>query len=453
MRLTELQGRKIAILGLGREGLAMRDCLWRAYPDQPVTLIDERDFTRPHKRFHARDRWLSGALEDQDLTQFDILIKSPGIGLYRGPIHDAKQAGVAVISSTQIWFSERPHGQVVAVTGSKGKSTTSALIAHLLSACGKSVMLAGNIGVPLISTLGRQADTWVVELSSYQIADLEAAPDIALLLNLFPEHLDWHGSEQRYYADKVRLLHQAGAVLVNRDMQESHWLDACRGEIHYFGQTGGIHTDDRGLYAGSRLLLPHADIPLLGEHNRLNCCAALAAADLAGCAPEQAAGRIPTFQPLPHRLQSVGQRHGVHWINDSIATAPQASLAALGALGGRSLTVLLGGYDRGLDWQFFAKALADNCPEGIICMGQNGPLIHRVLSRNGVAPANGLYLVEDLPQAVAQAMAATAPGGTVLLSPGAPSFPEFADFEQRGRAFTDLINTLSAHKEPGNGAP
>ena len=374
-----------------------------------------------------------------DLSAFDVVIKSPGISVYRPDLLEAQHNGTRFVSGTALWFAEHPHARVIAVTGTKGKSTVAALVAHLLRALGRRVALAGNIGLPLLELLDPPCmpDWWVVELSSFQTRDAPAV-DVAVINNLYEEHLDWHGTRERYAGDKLALAAVASRLVLNWTQAELVARIGAHPHRIAFGDAGGWHAGEGGhaLFRGAQRVFDLAGSPLAGAHNALNLCAALAALEAAGEDALAAAPAIATFRPLPHRLQALGERDGMDWIDDSIATTPQATLEALASLDGRAVTVLVGGFDRGLDWRAFADRVRIAPPHAIVTMGANGPRIGALLRAAG-----GRYRLQSAPgldAAVAAARALTPARGVVLLSPGAPSFDQFRDYAERGHAFARL---------------
>jgi UDP-N-acetylmuramoylalanine--D-glutamate ligase len=204
---NEFETGRVAILGVGREGQAAWRYLHTRHPAMQLTLVAEtepdRDFM---EQLTERDRLWTGPLAEAGLEDFDILIRSPGISIYRNSIQRASAAGANITTPSNLWFEAHAEQNTICITGTKGKSTTSALLAHMLESCGYRVGLAGNIGLPLLACDHRGVDWWVIELSSYQLADLEADPAISVVLNLSPEHLDWHGNAQNYRDDKLRLV-------------------------------------------------------------------------------------------------------------------------------------------------------------------------------------------------------------------------------------------------------
>lgn len=208
--------------------------------------------------------------------------------------------------------------------------------------------------------------------------------------------------------------------------------------MRWYGRETGWHLAGDVLHHGARPVLDTRGLPLPGRHNRRNLCAVLTAIEALGLDAAALATQAAGFQPLPHRLQTLGTRDGLRYVNDSISTTPHATLAALELFAGQALAVLVGGHDRGLDWQAFAEALPALAPAAVVTMGANGPRIHAALREAAAACGTSLLAAADLAEAVALARAALPAGGVVLLSPGAPSFGAFRDYTERGRAFAAL---------------
>jgi UDP-N-acetylmuramoylalanine--D-glutamate ligase len=265
------------------------------------------------------------------------------------------------------------------------------------------------------------------------------------VLNVFPEHLDWHGSHARYVEDKLALVtegHPRVAVLNAADPFLSA-LDLPHGGIRWFNREDGWHLRGDHLYRGERFVLDTSSAPLPGRHNRGNLCAALTAIEALGMDALPLAKAALDFRPLPHRLQTLGERDGFVWVNDSISTTPHATLAALDVFRGRPVAVLVGGHDRGLPWEDFADAVEANPPCAIVTMGagvpgQNGARIHDLLAPLAEKAGFQLAAARDLAEAVAEAKSLLAGGGVILLSPGAPSFGAYRDYVARGRHFAEL---------------
>ncbi|MHC6215892.1 UDP-N-acetylmuramoyl-L-alanine--D-glutamate ligase [Stenotrophomonas acidaminiphila] len=451
MRISQLEGKRVALWGWGREGRAAFHALHERLPGLPLTLFCPQAEAAAARAESAGALQVESAATGEALARFDVVVKSPGISPYTPEALQAQAQGTQFIGGTSLWFSEhaRADGRLpdtVCVTGTKGKSTTTSLLAHLLRAAGHRTGLAGNIGLPLLEVLDPQPapEYWAVELSSYQTGEVArsgARPDVAVVLNIFPEHLDWHGSEQRYIDDKLALVtagHPRVAVLNAADAH-LRALQLPHSQVVWFNQPAGWHMVGEVVHRGAQPVFDTSDTPLPGRHNRGNLCAVLAALEALGLDAVALAPAVRGFRPLPNRLQLLGERDGVRWVNDSISTTPHASLAALDCFAGQRIALLVGGHDRGVDWHDFAAHMRDNAPLEIVTMGANGPRIHALLQPLADAGRFGLHAAGDLPHAVEQARAALGgQGGVVLLSPGAPSFGAYRDYVARGRHFAEL---------------
>jgi UDP-N-acetylmuramoylalanine--D-glutamate ligase len=450
MRLCELEHARVAILGMGREGHAVWRRIRRRYPRKPLSLFSESaiDGQVLQQLDAAVDAYHPGPLDTSSLRHFDVLVRSAGISIYRHELSELRTLGVQFTTASSIWFAENPNAKTICISGTLGKSTTSTLIAHLLNQAGVRACLAGNIGRPMLDFEGQLADWWVIELSSYQISDLDAKPDIAVLLNLYEEHLDWHRGFENYKADKLRLakLASGGRIIAN-------FSDRVLGEnlrdspgINWFNRAGGWQAAKSSVFrrsgeSGSRAVDQtriSAPASLPGEHNMQNLAAALSVVDVLGLKIPRIDAALSSFKGLTHRLQLIGEAGGVRYVNDSISTTPVAVTAALQTLGYQDVVLLLGGMDRGLDWRGFARSMRSHPPFVIITLPDNGPRIYECLKMADVEPEGGLYAVSDLAEAVSLAKKLVPETGCILLSPGAPSFPHFRDYQDRGEQFKKL---------------
>ena len=452
MRISALEavaagGGRVALWGWGREGRAAYRAVRMRAPGLPLVLLcseseaaDARALGDPAL---SVDTGSAGPL----LQGFAVVIKSPGISPYGADAAAAAALGTRFVGGTALWFAERAGTDGIVpgsacITGTKGKSTSTALLAHLLRAGGVRTALAGNVGLPLLELLDEDAEAWAIELSSYQTGDVAASgarPDVAVVLNLFPEHLDWHGSEARYVADKLRLVTEARPRIAVLNASDPR-LAALRlpGEVRWFGREDGWHLRGDVLHRGGEAVMDTAAWRLPGRHNRLNLCAVLTAIEALGHDAAALGRHAAGFAPLPHRLQPLGRRDGLDWVDDSISTTPHASLAALDLHAGRRVALIVGGHDRGLDWQPFADAMRTRPPHAIVTTGANGPRIHALLAPLASAGGFRLAATGDLPEAVGAARGLLEGEGVVLLSPGAPSFGAYRDYVERGRHFARL---------------
>jgi len=450
VRISQLEGRRVALWGWGREGRAAHQAIRERLPVLPLTLFCNDTEAVDAAALGDGGLSIETQVTAERLSAFEIVIKSPGISPNGPAALSAAASGARFVGGTSLWFAEHagddgivPHS--FCVTGTKGKSTTTSLLAHILRASRRRTVLAGNIGLPLLEVLHPRPapDAWAIELSSYQTGDVAASgahPDVAVVLNLFPEHLDWHGSEARYIEDKLKLVtdaHPRVAVLNAADPRLAA-LELPRSDVRWFNRADGWHLREDDLYRGDTFVMDTRPLPLPGRHNRGNLCAVLTALEAAGIDALPLAPHAQSFRPLPNRLQTMGARDGLTWVNDSISTTPHATLAALDCFAGRRIALLVGGHDRGVDWSDFAAHMRIDAPATIITMGANGPRIHALLAPLAQEAGFTLIAAETLPQAVAAARTALGDEGVVLLSPGAPSFGQYKDYVARGRHFAEL---------------
>jgi UDP-N-acetylmuramoylalanine--D-glutamate ligase len=462
VRFSELDGASVGVWGAGREISSFADHLARRLPSARIVAAafdatpaaGVRDTLRaPDARIlladadadassDGRAEYGGGAAARDELVAAlsgcDVVVRSPGVSIYRRELQALRAAGTPVTTATSLWLAEHGGAGVIGVTGTKGKSTTAALAFHLARSAGRTALLAGNIGVPALDLLDDEpAEVTVLELSSYHTADLEIGPEVAVVTNLYREHTDWHGSEQAYRADKLRLLGLQGvrvAVLSARDARLAT-LDVDVETVR-FGLPDGWDALDGGIALRGELLAAADELPLRGEHNVLNLCAALTALEALGVAPAPLPGALDGFQPLPHRLETVAERDGVAWVNDSISTTPESTIAALASFPGRELILIGGGQDRGQDYTQLADVVA-GAGATVIGVPSTGERLLAAARAAGVPPARAIA-AEDLREAVELARALAQPGTTVLLSPAAPSYDNYRDFEQRGERFRAL---------------
>ena len=439
MRWAELADRRVAVLGFGAEGRAACRAFRARFPEQALHLFCSADETASAVSLGDERLTIdSTPATVESLRAFEIVIKSPGVSPYRSPLPEAAAAGVHFTSGSAIWFAEHPQANTIAVTGTKGKSTTTALIAHLLRAGGHRTALAGNIGLPLLDLPeDDRVAAWVFELSSFQCHDFAGSARVALITNLIEEHLDWHGSSAQYAIDKLKILGDPNTTIAVLNACDSTVGSIRRpGRTDWYGRSDGWHVDEAGISRGNRRYLSRSDLPLPGLHNALNLSGALAAVEAAGFDACALAVHARSFKPLPHRLQTLGERDGISFVNDSIATTPQAALAALSHFAGQDIALILGGHERGLNWAAFAGAVAARPPRAIVTTGASGARIAATLLAHGLADV--VRSEPDFDSAFASARGALHGSGIVLLSPGAPSFGQFRDYSERGRRFAEL---------------
>jgi UDP-N-acetylmuramoylalanine--D-glutamate ligase len=349
------------------------------------------------------DRTLGNEDDLSLLDGVDVVVRSPGVPGDRPLLEAARARGLPVWSEIELGYRLLPDSRFIGVTGTNGKTTTSELLGAILRAAGRDVVVAGNVGTPLTSV--RPADWVVCELSSFQLEDVDSlACDVAVLLNLEPDHLDRHGTFEAYRAAKLRIFERASAAVVPRG-----------------SGLGGIEfsPDDE---------LPREPL-LRGRHNRENAAAATAAARAAGVEEEHIADALGTFRGVPHRLELVAEVDGVRYVNDSKATNVAAAIRALQAYEGEIVHLILGGSTKNEDFRPLAAAIGPKV-RPVHFIGEEGPRLIELIDG---------HIDGTLERAVEHARRLARPGEVVLLSPACASYDQFENFEQRGEAFRRLV--------------
>lgn len=437
----------MGVVGLGREGLALSRFLLSvgarivATDDKPITALSQpvRDLSP------AADLRTGGF--DGEVLDTDVCFISPGVPLDRPELADARRQGVPLWNETGLflWLCPAP---VVGITGSSGKSTTTALTAAIGVAAGRRVHLGGNIGRPLIGSLPEiePGDLVVMELSSFQLELMRESPSFSAITNITPNHLDRHRTMTDYIEAKSHIFAYQGVdgvTVLNAYCPESVRLaNHCVGQVHWFGRVvmdgPGAHLDGNRLVlrsaAGGQTVCEKGQLKLWGEHNVDNALCACALAGAVGLSLDAIAEAVTGFRGLPHRLEAVAEENGVTYINDTIATAPERSLAAVRSIAA-PIVLLAGGRDKHLPWDAWAAEVARSV-RVVIAFGEMGSSIAAMLAESGVE----ICQAAGLDEAVRAAKNLARPGDVVLLSPGGTSFDEFKDFEARGERFRQLVH-------------
>lgn len=419
-----LAGKTILIAGYGREGQSAERLVKRLVPEAQYTIATKVE----------NNRWRGADEQWHDEWPFDMVIKSPGIPTFHLP-----SASFSLTSLTDLFL--QVYGDLtVGVTGTKGKSTTASLIHHLLPGS----ILAGNIGIPLFDILDDINDDSIVvaELSCHQLENIHRAPHISVLLNLFQEHLDHYEDYLGYKMAKFQIAlrqHHGDHFFYCTDNQELHNLvcdneSAVASTVHPYSL--GDATDEE------RRLLDAC--PLSGDHNRSNALVACRVASIVARQPLAAfSSQLSTFQGLRHRLEKIGTCQGITWYDDSISTIPAAAIAAVRALG-RVDTLILGGFDRGIDYSTLVDFLKETPLKNVVFVGKAGRRIYEELSTFHF-PLSTL-IEDDYTKIVPWCAAHTPQGGVVLLSPAAASYDAFRNFEHRGDFFREQILKLNPNQ-------
>jgi UDP-N-acetylmuramoylalanine--D-glutamate ligase len=445
VRLADLKGRSVAVWGTGREGRAAVLAIARHQPSRLIAVDDSANFLSiPWEGELAALAPLAGGDHAfPALVTADVVVRSPGVPQTHPWMREIRSRGITVTGGSALWMADHAP-RTIGVTGSKGKSTTSALISHLLAAVGQPNVFGGNIGVPLLDL--PDAPQYVLELSSYQCTDLTDSPRVAVVTALFPEHLDAHGGEREYYRDKLNLLrHEPEMIVVNG--ADLRLRDEIRGvtDVNRFppvpagADDSRFRIDGETVFCSDDPLFPRSALRLKGAHNGRNLCVALAVLDGLGvdvvARKAELTAAVASFEGLPHRLAEIADPSGLTFVDDTLSTTPHSAIHAIEAYAGRPLTVLLGGTDRGLDYAPLRDFLADR-ELTVIGLPDSGP---RILSELSGLPGVTTENAADLPAAVRLARTLTPAGGVVLLSPAAPSYGRFRNFEHRSEVFLQAI--------------
>jgi UDP-N-acetylmuramoyl-L-alanine---L-glutamate ligase len=442
VNLEELCASRVALWGMGSEGLAM-DALLAERGVVPL-LVDDRAGQVGVRTGSAPGRTV--VRPDQVVWRdVDVVVRAPGVSRYRPELAAAEKEGVSVTTAMALWLEDFADARVVAVTGTKGKSTTAALAAAILRHEGLEVALIGNIGVPVTETYDRPlADAYVVEISSYQAADATVAPGVCVLTSLAPDHLDWHRGVESYYRDKLHLIEVGppGALAVSAASEEALRRTASHPNRTLFGPTGRVQAGPSGVIViDGEPLEPLPVLRVPGQHNVWNLCGAIAGALLlVGRSPSIGAigAAVDGFDGLPSRCRTVGERGGLTFVDDALASNPFATVSSLDAFPGRELTVILGGADRGVDTAGLVEALAARrpVPRVVVLTPDNARLADSLgAGSGGEGSVPTVELARDLEDAVGLAVQVTPAGGVILFSPAAPTPDGEGDFAARSRRF------------------
>lgn len=451
MRLESLVSQRVAIWGMGEEGTAFANLLTERGAS-PV-LVDD-DAVGAARRLPA----VAGAppvINPPDasvLSAVDTIVRSPGVSRYRPELVAAAGAGVAVTTPLAVWLEDFHDAPILAVTGTKGKSTTATLAARILEHGGARVALVGNIGVPVTDLYGDgDFDAFVVEVSSYQAADVTMSPSVSVLTSLAPDHLDWHGGVEAYYRDKLRLISAGppGSLAVNAASAEAVRRTADHPGRILYGDRGRVQAGSGWISIDGHPVVEYSGLRAPGAHNVANLCGAVAGVLLLNGSPPSAAAvaaAIDGFDGLASRCQSIGTRDGIEFIDDALASNPFATAASVASYGDRPMTLILGGADRGVDFSPLAEVVATRAPlPGIVLLPPDRGRIAASLARAGRRHEVVFSVIEaaDPGEAARVAVTTTAKGGVVLFSPGAPTPDGEGGFRARSRLFQQAFEALA----------
>lgn len=457
---TNWTGKRVLILGAARQGIAL--ARWLSHHASRVTLSD----SRPAEAFASAQAsladlnasWALGGHPLKLLDEADVLCLSGGIPLTLPIVQEAIKRGIPLSNDSQIFMEIAPC-KTIGITGSAGKTTTTTLVGEMAKLMyGKRAFVGGNIGDPLINYVDEMTaeDLAIMELSSFQLDQMTISPNIAAILNITPNHLDRHGTMGAYTKAKARILDFQSAkdtAILGRDDAGAWSLrDQVKGKLLTFSlhdldeDLNGAYLHDDGLlslrdgFAYVPLLL-REKVQLRGDHNIANVLAAFAIGHAAGFKLDAMLEAVEEFRGVPHRLELVRELNGVRWYNDSIATAPERSMAAVHAFD-EPIVLLLGGRDKNLPWGDLAKLVCERV-DHLVVFGEAGEMIQKTVAGVGGERGADVRRAKSLKEAVVLAAEVASAGDVVLLSPGGTSFDEFKDFAERGEAFRTWVQELS----------
>ncbi|MBE0650783.1 MAG: UDP-N-acetylmuramoyl-L-alanine--D-glutamate ligase [Bacteroidales bacterium] len=423
--------RNVLILGFGREGRSMFRFLQKYYPELPVGIADKNGNLNQEKdinaSLHVGEDYLKA------LRDYDLIIKSPGVSIGNQEIDTSKK----MTSQTELFLSVYGN-QTIGITGTKGKSTTSTLVYHLLKSSGKDTLLLGNVGSPAFDSIEKINDKILIvyELSAHQLEHVHHSPHIAALLNIFPEHLDYFQDFNAYKTAKLNIF----KYQVQDDIAVTG-MPTETGRACYTMKSAQEEIEDLlgKDVSGSQLLeMAH----LRGQHNLGNILLALRVVQAAGIPAKESYRHLFTFQPLPHRLEHIGEFGGIEFYNDSISTVPQSTMAAISSLGDLD-AIILGGFDRGLDYSELVDFLRTSTINYLFFIGKAGIRMFDIFQSQ--SNNKKLFVVKRL-EDVFEILEQTSDIKKCLLSPAAASYDQFTNFEHRGEHFKMLARQFSKSK-------
>ena len=462
--MTDWTGKRVLILGAARQGQAL--ARWLTQHGARVILSDKRLETdlEPARQalIDLPIEWAPGGHPLELLDKTDVLCLSGGIPLTLPVVFEAQKRGIPLSNDTQIFMEVAPC-KTVGITGSAGKTTTTALLGKMAEASYAEhvghAWVGGNIGDPLINYVDEMhpTDLAILEISSFQLDQMSISPNVAAILNVTPNHLDRHGTIEAYTAAKARILDFQNkddvAILGRDDPGAWNLREHVKGKLLSFGlsnlssQQSGTYVSD-GLYhlrdGNVYILLPiQNSIHLRGDHNRLNVLAAITIGHAAGLNLDAMLEAIENFHGVPHRLELVRELHGVKWYNDSIATAPERTMADIRSFD-EPIVLMLGGKDKDLPWDDLAELVRERV-DHVVVFGQAAEKILSVLGSSGAGKMRpySIQRSDGLQEAVQLAAEVAESGDVVLLSPGGTSFDQFSDFAERGEWFRKWVQELS----------
>lgn len=424
--------KSVLIMGFGREGRSTYNYIRKYMPEKDITVCDQTTLTDEILTQDEHCKLVCGYDYMDVINDYDVVMKSPGIS-----VRDVEIADDTYVTCQLDLFMKFAPCVKVGITGTKGKTTTSTLTHCILKAAGLNTCLIGNIGVPVFDIIDDcEGMTAVIEMSSHQLEFTRTSPHIAILTNIYEEHLDHYNGFEGYYGAKLNIVRGQSAndfFIHNREQDIADFIDP--NEIKSQQITLGMPDEDTDEFLKSLVNInPH----LPGRHNALDAFFAATAAKLLGVSEDAIRAGLKTFEGIPHRLEHVGEFKGITFYNDCIATVPTAVMLGVEALE-RVNTLIIGGMDRGLDYSDFINELSESDIENIICLPETGHAIGKVLLGRC---EKKIIKVANMEEAVEAAYANTAPGTICLISPAASSYNYYKNFEHKGDHYKSLVHKM-----------
>ena len=442
--LEKLKNKNIAILGFGKEGKSTYHFI-RRYSNQALTILDKND-VKKNNPFILEDENLTiitGEDYLQNLEQYDLIIKSPGIALLS---IDTKKIEDKITSQLE-FILDVDKENIIGITGTKGKSTTSSLLYQIIKNQNENTFLLGNIGNPILDYIEQfdEQSTLVIEMSSHQLEYIKKSPHIGVILNLYQDHLDHTGTLEKYHNDKMHMFqYQEKNDIGIYDGQNDYLINLIQ-KNHYqstlynfkVDEVADIYVKNNMIYYDNQMIYDgNQSRNLIGSHNLKNIMVALFITKLLNLDVKKAIQTINKFHPLEHRLERVGTYHQITYFNDTIATIPEATINGINGLGNVD-TLIFGGMDREIDYTMFIKFLESSNVMNLIGLPTTGHKICKELMKKNIN--KNIFLVDTLDEAVDIADQYTKPNHICLLSPAASSYNQFKNFEEKGKYYKDVI--------------
>jgi UDP-N-acetylmuramoylalanine--D-glutamate ligase len=440
MKISNLKNKNIAIWGFGKEAHAIIEILEKEYKNPKITIINKQKIE--NTKYPV-------LLENEIKNNFkawDVIIKSPGVSIYKEEYKLLKKAGILITTLSNIFFKEVENKNVktIGITGTKGKSTTTSMLHHTLKSLGYKTELAGNIGTPFNYNLIKNAahlDYIICELSSYQIADLENFPEIAICLNLHPEHITWHQTKENYFKDKLNLINnpKSKIKIVNTSIDPSLLQSQ---NLKYFNNTNGIYFKNQTFFDNKKKLFEINNNKILGSHNHENIAAVLTVLKAENIKLNlKIKTALESFEPLIHRLQIIREYDGKLFIDDSTSSAPKSTIAAINTFKNDNIFLILGGHDRSADFKDLIKEIKENKNiTQIALIGETAHKLKELLKKENIKAI--IKDLKTLKNTIDYVKDENNFKGVVLLSPASPSFDQYKNFYERGNHFIKLVNQI-----------